>query len=120
MKLMSASTHGYLDYISGMLIAASPRLFGFAKGSKAARYIPFVLGAGALIYSIFTKYAPGKFRVIPVKVHLLLDEMSGAFMAASPWLFGFSNKVKWPHVAMGMFEMAAAALTKRRSRFESA
>ena len=39
---------------------------------------------------------------------------SGIFLAVSPWLFGFSDEVKWPHVILGLFEIAAAAMTDPR------
>jgi hypothetical protein len=117
MEMMSSKTHGYLDYIVGLLITASPKIFGFEDKGKAAKYIPIIIGTGALIYGMLTKYKPGIIKAIPMKVHLLLDEVSGIFMAASPWLFGFSNKVKIPHLIMGLAEFGAAFITKSRNKY---
>jgi hypothetical protein len=39
--------------------------------------------------------------------------MSGALLAASPWLFGFADRVSTPHLVLGIFEMAAAVMTQR-------
>lgn len=90
MKIIPRKIHGFLDYLVGMVLIAVPWLFGFADDGPAT-YIPVALGAGALVYSILTNYEWGLVRLIPFRVHLLLDVLSGAFLAISPWLFGFSN-----------------------------
>jgi hypothetical protein len=118
MEMISSKTHGYLDYVAGLLITASPKLFGFDNKGKAAKYIPIVIGTGALIYGMLTKYKPGLIKAIPMKVHLLLDEISGLFMAASPWLFGFNKKVKLPHLIMGLFEFGTALMTKAKTKYD--
>ncbi|MBA3900823.1 MAG: SPW repeat protein [Bacteroidetes bacterium] len=115
MEIISSKTHGYLDYVVALLITASPKIFNFEDKGKAAKYIPIFIGTGALIYGMLTKYKPGLVKAIPMDVHLLLDEISGVFMAASPWLFGFSNKVKVPHLVMGLVEIGAALITKSRN-----
>jgi hypothetical protein len=38
-----------------------------------------------------------------------------AFLAISPWLFGFSNKVYLPHLIFGLIEMAAGMMTRDSS-----
>ena len=52
-------------------------------------------------------------RLIPTKVHAGLDYGVGLLLIASPWIFGFSHIVKWPHVIIGLFEIAAALSTQR-------
>jgi hypothetical protein len=50
-----------------------------------------------------------------MRTHLALDAMSGAMLAASPWLFRYakSGPRYWmPHVAVGVGEILAAALTE--------
>jgi hypothetical protein len=51
-------------------------------------------------------------RNIPMSAHLILDAMSGILLAASPWLFGFSEEVWIPHVIVGVFEIIAALSTQ--------
>lgn len=114
MKIIPRKIHGFLDYLVGMVLIAVPWLFGFADDGPAT-YIPVALGAGALVYSILTNYEWGLVRLIPFRVHLLLDVLSGAFLAISPWLFGFSNKVYLPHLIFGLIEMAAGMMTRDSS-----
>jgi len=90
---------------------AAPWLLGFARGG-AETWVPFTLGVSALIYSLLTDYELGAVRVLSMPMHLLLDAMSGILLAASPWLFGFSDYVHLPHVILGGFEVLAAAMTR--------
>jgi len=45
-------------------------------------------------------------------VHLMLDTASGVLLAASPWLFGFADRVYLPHLLLGLFEIAASSMTR--------
>ena len=74
---------------------------------------PVALGAGALLYSLFTDYELGVVRRIPMPVHLGLDLGSGLLLAVSPWLFGFAAFVWVPHLVFGLLEVGAALMTKR-------
>lgn len=118
MRMLSTRLHGVLDYLVGLLLIAAPWLFGFADGG-AETWVPVVLGLSAVAYSLFTDYELGLVRRIPMPVHLMLDLGSGAVLAASPWLFGFADATAtgdgvWvPHLALGLFEIAAALMTGR-------
>jgi SPW repeat len=111
MKIIPRNIHGMLDYPVGLLLAASPWLFGFAGGGPATT-IPVVLGLGALVYSLLTAYELGVARIIPFRVHLAIDFISGLFLAVSPWLFNFSHRVYWPHLIFGLWEMLVVLLTR--------
>jgi hypothetical protein len=72
-----------------------------------------VLGAGAILYSLCTIYELGVLHLIPMPTHLTLDLASGVLLAASPWLFGFSEQVWAPHLVLGLFEIGASLTTRR-------
>ena len=111
MKIISTKTHGVLDYLVGIILIASPWIFGFADGT-AAQWIPVILGIAALVYSLMTDYELGAAKIISMKTHLTLDLVSGIFLAVSPWLLGFSDRVSTPHVILGILEIGAAMMTK--------
>jgi len=100
-----------IDYASGALFIVAPYLFGFADGT-AAQYVPQVLGAGILIMSLVTDYELSVARLIPVPLHLMVDVAGGVLLAASPWLFGFSDRVYWPHLIFGLAEIGAGLMTR--------
>lgn len=113
---IDTKTHGIMDYLMGIVLIAAPFLLGFADGG-AAMWVPIILGASALVYSLMTNYELGFVRVLPMPVHLALDAMSGVLLAISPWLFGFSEQVWIPHVLFGLLELGAAAMTQRSPTF---
>lgn len=112
MNFINTRTHGMLDYIMGIVLIISPWLFQFARGG-AETWIPVILGAGALLYSLLTNYELGAARVISMPAHLWMDGFSGLFLALSPWLFGFAEFVFLPHLVLGILEIGAAMMTER-------
>ena len=115
MRFIPTRVHGVLDYGMGVLLIAAPWLFGFAENG-ADTWIPVVLGAGAILYSLFTDYELGAVRAISMPAHLMLDAASGALLAVSPWLFGFDERVRIPHLVLGLAEIGAALTTQTRPR----
>jgi hypothetical protein len=111
MRFIGTKTHGYLDYIVGALLVAAPWIFNFDRGG-AETWVPVILGAGAILYSLFTDYELGASRQISMKTHLTLDMISGALLAASPWIFGFADYVWQPHLILGILEIGVALFTK--------
>ena len=114
MRFLPTRVHGVIDYLTGLLLVASPWLFGFADAGGAAQWLPVVLGAGAILYSLLTDYELGAVRLIPVPAHLGLDFASGALLAVSPWLFGFAGLVWLPHLLIGLFEVVISLVTRTR------
>jgi SPW repeat-containing protein len=110
MKLLPTTVHGYLDYIVSLFLIASPWVFGFADGG-AETWVPVVLGATSILYSLFTNYELGAFRVMSMRTHLVLDLLSGATLAFSPWIFGFSQNIWAPHLVIGVLELIVVALS---------
>ncbi len=114
MRFIPTTIHGLMDYSMGLLLIAAPWLFGFADGG-AETWVPVILGAGAIVYSLLTDYELGAVRMIRMPVHLGLDAASGALLAASPWLFGFDDRVWVPHLALGLVEIGAALTHPRNA-----
>ena len=110
--MISSKIHAILDYIVGLLLIAAPWLLGFADNTSAT-IIPVVLGASTILYSLFTNYEYGLVRLLPYKIHLMIDFMAGLLLLSSPWLFGFSDRIYLPHLILGLFEIIAVALSRK-------
>lgn len=110
MRFIPTRIHGVLDYAVGILLVALPWLLGFADGT-AAQWVPVVLGLGAIGSALVTDYELGVVPLIPMPLHLALDAASGIVLAASPWLFGFADRVWVPHVVLGLTEIVVPLLT---------
>lgn len=114
MGIIPTRVHGVIDYLMGIVLIAAPWLLDFDEGAQT--WVPMILGAGVILYSILTDYELGIIRAIPMQVHLILDVLGGLFLAASPWLFGFADDVWAPHVILGIAEIGVAAMTERIAR----
>jgi len=111
MKVLSSKIHGILDYVVSVLLIASPWLFGFGvNGHETA--IPVVLGITTILYSLLTNYEYSIATVIPFRLHLVLDLLSGLLLAASPWIFGFYDRVYLPHLVVGIAELGVVLLSR--------
>ena len=100
-----------MDYLVGIIIAASPWLFDFARGGPET-VVPALVGIIGIVYSLLTNYEFGALKLISMRTHLALDYVSGALLAASPWLFGFNDYVYLPHLILGLVEIGTAAMTE--------
>ena len=111
LRFIPTRVHGMLDYGVGALLIVVPYLLGFADGT-AAQWVPQFLGLVAIGGALMTDYELGVMRVIPMPVHLGIDIASGVLLAVSPWLFGFADRVFWPHLVVGVMEIGAGLTTR--------
>ena len=102
--------HGIIDYLVAVLLLAAPYLFGFSDGGPA-QMVPTVLAVAIVVMSLLTRYQLSLAKVIPYPIHLGLDLLIGLVLAVSPWLFGFADRIWWPHVLVGVVSFLVVALS---------
>ena len=115
MRFIPTRYHAPLDYIVGVVLIAAPWIFQFS-GHTAATVVPIVLGVGLIAYSLITNYELGAWKVAPMAVHNMLDIVAGAFLAGSPWIFGFAGEganVWVPHLVVGLAAVFLGLTTKQ-------
>lgn len=111
MRILSTKAHGILDYLVGVILIGAPWILGFAQNG-AETWVPVILGAGAIMYSLLTNYEMGVTKTLSMRTHLALDIASGILLAASPWIFNFNDLVYLPHLILGLGEIVVASITK--------
>ena len=114
-KFIPTKVHGVLVYVVAVALFFAPMIFGFQNVGGAAVVIPMVLGVGLLLYSLFTNYEWGAFKVISMPYHLIVDVVAAAFLALSPFLFGFADEalnVWLPHVVVGIAVILVVIFSK--------
>lgn len=115
-KFIPTKVHGALDYIVAIALFFAPWIFGFINVGGAAVFIPMILGVGLFAYSLLTKYEWGVFKVIGMYYHLIFDIVASAFLALSPFIFGFYNaampNVWLPHVVVGITVIIVVIFSK--------
>ncbi|WP_372620005.1 hypothetical protein [Falsiroseomonas sp.] len=110
---MPTRLHGAVDYAWGLALLLTPRLLRLPTRSAEARTCR-VAGAGAVAYAALTDYELGLVPALTMREHLAVDIAGGAALAASPWLLGFSDRIRWPYLAFGLFAVAAGLVTRTR------
>jgi hypothetical protein len=118
-RFVPTGIHAYFDYIGGITLIAAPFVFVFFSVGGAAVIVPMVLGVGLILYSLLTNYELGipGLKFIPMSAHLILDFVASAFLALSPFLFGFINNTPnvWlPHIIAGLGVIVLVLLTQTR------
>jgi hypothetical protein len=108
--MIASKIHAIIDYVVGVLLIVAPYLLGFANGGPE-HLVPVVLGAITVAYSLITRYELSVAQIIPYRGHLGIDAALGGLLAVSPWLFGFASSIWWPHVLVGLLELAVVALS---------
>ena len=118
-RFIPTGVHAYFDYIGGIALLAAPFIFGFFNGGGAAVIVPMVLGVGLILYSLLTNYELGipGVKFIPMAYHLVIDFVAAAFLALSPFLFGFISKTPnvWlPHIIAGVGVIGLVLVSQTR------
>ena len=114
-RVIPTKVHGTIDYVTAPALVAAPDILGL-DAERASALPPRVAGASAAVYSVLTDYELGLRRVIPMRVHLLLDALAGTALVLAPWVFGSARRGSrhWlPHAVLGGGEIALALTTKQ-------
>jgi hypothetical protein len=119
LRFIPTGIHAYFDYIGGIGLLAAPFVFGFYSVGGPAVIIPMVLGAGLILYSLLTNYELGipGLKFIPMTYHLAFDFVASAFLAISPFLFGFIHQAPnaWlPHIIAGVVVILLVLVSQTR------
>jgi hypothetical protein len=114
-RFIPTKVHGVFDYVGAIALVFAPTIFMFNNVGGAAVIIPVVLGFLLFLYSLFTRYELGVIRLIGFPIHLAVDFIAAAFLALSPFLFGFihdSPNVWLPHVVVGILVILIVLFSK--------
>ncbi|HLH62401.1 MAG TPA: SPW repeat protein [Ktedonobacteraceae bacterium] len=120
-RFVPTSIHGIFDYIGGIGLIAAPFVFGFFNVGGMAVILPMVLGVVLIIYSLLTNYERGipGLRFLPMTYHLVIDFLAAAFLAVSPFLFGFykdTPNVWLPHLIAGIAVVILVLVSQTKPR----
>jgi len=124
-RFVPTRVHGFFDYIGGIALISAPFLFGFFSVGGMAVIIPMVLGVGLILYSLLTNYELGirAVKFIPMPLHLTFDFIAAAFIAVSPFLFGFYHdapNVWLPHLIAGIAVILLVLVSQTQPRRQAA
>jgi hypothetical protein len=111
-RLINTKAHAIVDYVMGMVLLCSPAIFQF-DFSGPEYYTAATAGLITIVLALFTAFEYGALKTIPLRLHLYIDMVTGAALAASPWLMDFAGTVFKPHLVFGLSQVIVAVLTDR-------
>jgi hypothetical protein len=109
---ISATFYGVINWAGCILLLTSPFFLGYYQYRGAAFLLPVFIGWLQFIMAVFSDSKHGLIKVFPMQMHLFLDIIVGSFLMASPFVYGFSDKVFWPQVLLGGLFFFAGIFTK--------
>ena len=112
--MVGTRLHGLLDYLMGIGLIGAPLLLNLATDGVET-WVPALLGLVIIVYSLFTDYELGIWKILSVRTHLKLELAGGIILTTSPWIFGFSHLVWIPHFLLGIIIICISLVTKPRA-----
>src|ERR687886_627574 len=115
LRVIPTNVHSAVDHVVGPALIAAPAVLGLDRKSPEG-IVPRLNGIFAALYSNLTDYELSMKNVIPMRLHLALDAVSGATLAAVPLATGARRRGMrhWlPHTLLGAFEIGMALFTEK-------
>ena len=113
MRFLSTKVHTIIGLLVGVILIFSPALFNFYD--TVAAMIPLWVGIFIVLNELITTSPYSPLKLVPMKVHIVIDVITGAFLFLSPWLFSFmdagSPKEWLPHIVVGIMIIGYALVT---------
>jgi hypothetical protein len=122
MKLISSRTHTVIGLIVGAALVVAPWILQF-DDVEAAKWSAVLVGLFVLVNEVVTTSPASPLKIVPMRVHVALDVVTGVFLLATPFLFRFADEDanKWvPHVVVGVLIAGYALVTDTSDAYQAA
>ena len=112
MKFLTPTLHGLGDYAAALVLIVAPFFLDLKEQSMIAHWASIAGGAGLIIYSLLTDYTFSAAKVIPFKVHLVLDSIAGLVLIALAFVLNLEGIAQGYMIVMGAGVLLVVAVTK--------
>jgi hypothetical protein len=122
MRFISSRTHTYIGALVGVVLVVAPWLLQF-DDVEPAKWSAIGVGLFVLVNELVTTSPSAPLKIVPMRVHVMLDVVTGVFLAVTPWLFGFADEDAnaWvPHVVVGVLIAGYALVTDTSDAVQAA
>jgi len=111
MRILSARTHGILDYVTVTGFALAPTVLGFDGLPKG---ICYALAGIHLLLTLLTNFPLGAAKWIPLAFHGPIELIVSIALVFLPWVLGFADyaAARYFFVAAGATIFVVWALTE--------
>jgi hypothetical protein len=91
MKFVTKQIHAYLDYPVAIALIALPFLLSLGSSNPLAFQLSLITGIAAFILTILTNHQLGIIKVVPYRVHLMVDFLVGVVFVIAPFVLSFEG-----------------------------
>ena len=91
MKFVTKRIHAFLDYPVAVALMTLPFLLGLGDSNPLALQLSVATGIAAFVLTLLTDHHLGALRVIPYKIHLLVDLLVAVVFIIVPFAFVFQG-----------------------------
>lgn len=91
MRFITQQIHAFLDYPVAVALIGLPFLLGLGESNPLALQLSVATGIAAFLLTLLTDHELGVVRVIPYKVHLIVDFLVAIVFLAAPFVFSFEG-----------------------------
>jgi hypothetical protein len=114
LKKLSATVHGYLDYVTVAIFVAAPSLIGL---SGLAKIFAYVLAGIHLAMTLVTDFPLGAVQLLPFTIHGWVERVVGPVLILLPFGLSFDAPARGFYIFIGIVIIIVGLLTDyRRSR----
>ena len=117
MKPISPLMHGYLDYFTVVVFLVAPSLFNL---TGVAAILAYALAVIHLAMTLATDFPLGAVKLIPFKIHGLIERIVGPVLLLVPFVLGFEGAARFFYLFMGVVIIIVGFLTDYESGQPSA
>jgi chromate transport protein ChrA len=102
-----------MEPLVALLLIVAPWLIGFSDVNDA-KWTSIIVGVAILAVGMTTRWRYAIVRLIPLRVHFMLDLMIGAVLIVAPFVLGFDNSdnATFFMIILGVLEIGAALATR--------
>ncbi|CAN5312469.1 hypothetical protein BH20ACI1_BH20ACI1_05240 [soil metagenome] len=99
MKILSPKIHGYLDFLTVIIFALAPTVFGF-DGLPAT--ISYILAVVHLLLTLTTAFPLGIVKIVPLLVHGGIELIVAVALVILPFILDFTEGARNFFVGIGI------------------
>lgn len=115
MRFINSTLHGLLDYAAALALIIAPFVLGLQDQSALAHWASIAAGVGLIAYSLLTNYRYSAVKLIPFKLHLILDLSAAVFFLVAPLIFSFDSISQLYYWVMGLGVLLVVAFTNTQN-----
>ncbi len=112
MKFITKRIHAYLDYPVAISLIILPFIIGLGSSNPIALQLSGTTGVAALLLTLFTNHHLGAFKIVPYKLHLLIDFIVAIVFILAPFVLSFEGLDAYYYWIIGATILVVVGLHK--------